>query len=132
MFTHLENRVADIVSGAISDVSVVKGLRSEDLDTPCVIVLVDSAENFNVHFTDVFRVNVSIRYEEHYADTTKDKMDAKFSAILSAFLVDDLVPELEIGGQAIFQAQVLSTSKTIEGDIFVNEIILEIISERDS
>lgn len=132
MFTHLENRVADIVSGVISDVSVVKGLRTEDLDTPCVIVLVDSAENFNVHFTDVFRVSVSIRYEEHYADTTKDKMDANFSAILNSFLIDDLVPELSIGGQAVFQAQVLSTSKTIEGDIFVNEIILEIISERDS
>ena len=90
-----------------------------------------NAENFNVSLTDVFRVSIEVKYEEHYADKGTNDINAEFSSILNRFLVDNLIEELKIGGQVVFNAEVQNVATDVQGEVIINQFMLEIITERD-
>jgi hypothetical protein len=130
-YPNLVSRVVQMVKNSGTKVSVVNGSRTEDLDLPCISCTLESTENFNVALTDVHRVNILVRYEEHFADKSSENILAEFQSILDRFMIDDLNGELAISGNTIFQSSVAGISTAVEGDILVNEFYLEIIAERN-
>ena len=107
-------------------------MRSEDLPAPCIAIHTQSSENFNKSFTDVFRAVVSIRYDEHYADSSSQIVQENFDLILNAFLGDDLTRDLGGSGYKMFRASIDGTNTEIINDILSNEILLELIYERET
>lgn len=130
-FDPLVNRVIQIVKNSGTTIPVVKGARAEDSPLPVISCHMLNADNFSVSLTDVFRVAIEVKYEEHYADNTTANINAQFSSILDRFMIDDLVAELKIGGQNVFNAEVQNIATDTQGDIIVNQFLLEIITERD-
>lgn len=127
---NLTLRVMSIIEDAGTGISVVEGIRSDDLPAPCVSVLLESADNFNISLADVYRCNIMVKYDEHYADSTSAVVQNNFNAILDQFTVEDLVTKLASFDYHIFQASVANISSDIQNDFFVNEFSLEIIAER--
>ena len=125
-------RIITRIENAGLNVPVVQGLRSEDLPAPCIAVHAQSAENFNKSFTDVYRGLVSCRYDEHYADNSSTVVKDNFDAIINQFSVDNISSELEGFGYQIFRVSIESCVSEIINDFFSNEILLEIIYERET
>lgn len=126
----LNLRVMTILGDAGTGIDVVEGIRSDDLPAPCVSVHIESADNYGSTLTDVFRVNVVIRYEEHYADASSNVVQQNFNLLLDQFLVDNLTEKLGADGYHIFIANMGSIRTDIENDFFVNEFNLELLAER--
>jgi hypothetical protein len=114
------------------DIPVVEGLRSEDLPAPCIAIHTQSSENFNKSFTDVFRAVVSVRYDEHYADNSSQVVQQNFDLIVNAFMGDNLTRDLDGNGYKMFRASIDATNTEIINDFFSNEILLELIYERET
>jgi len=130
-FVNLQKRVIQIVKNSGTEIEVVMGARSEDSPLPVISCHMVSAENFSVSLTDVFRISIEVKYEEHYADKSTTDINDEFSSILDRFTIDNLVEELRIGGQGIFNAEVQNVATDTQGEVIINQFILEIISERD-
>ena len=113
-------------------IPVVEGLRSDDLPAPCVAIHTQSAENFNKGFTDVYRGLVSIRYDEHYADTNSVVVAQNFDQIIDQFTSDNLTSQLGGSSYKVFRASIEEINSEIINDFFSNEILLEIIFERET
>jgi hypothetical protein len=126
----LGQRIMTILGDAGTGIDVVEGIRSDELPAPCVLVHIESAENHNVSLTDVFRVNVVVRYEEHYADANSNVVQANFNLLIDQFMVDNLTEKVGSFGYHVFQASVGNITTDIENDFFVNEFNLEILAER--
>ena len=123
-------KVISLIENAGIGISVVQGIRSDDLPAPCVSVLLESADNFNISLADVYRCNVIVKYEEHYADSSSAVVQNNFNQILDQFTIIDLVSKLNSSGYHVFQASVANVNSDIQNDFFVNEFSLEIIAER--
>lgn len=123
-------KVISLIENAGIGISVVQGIRSDDLPAPCVSVLLESADNFNISLADVYRCNVMVKYEEHYADSSSAVVQNNFNQILDQFTIIDLVSKLNSSDYYVFQASVANVNSDIQNDFFVNEFSLEIIAER--
>ena len=127
---NLTLRVKTILEEAGTGIQVVEGIRSDELPAPCVSVHLEQAENFSISLADVYRVVVNIRYEEHYADTSSNKVQDNFNLLLDQFTVEKLPHKLESSGYGVFDANLTNIQSDIQNDFFVNEFNLEIIAER--
>lgn len=131
-FNTIVRKVKSVAESSNLNISVVEGLRSEDLPTPCISVHLESAMNFNQGFTDVFTVLVTIKYEEHYADKPATIVNDNFKKLLDVFIVDDLIDKLTTPQSRVFNAKITDVSTSIAGDFFANQFTIEAVAERDS
>lgn len=131
-FTNLLRRVKTLALDANLGIDVVEGLRTEDLPTPCISVHLESAENFSNLLTDVFRTNITVKYEEHYGDSTSEEVSDNFKKLLDEFLVDKLVETINVAGVHVFEAKVDDILTDVQNDLFVSQFTLALIAERDS
>lgn len=127
---NLTLRIKTILEEAGTGIDIVEGLRSDDLPAPCVVVHLESAEGYSVGLADVYRVVVSVRYEEHYADSSSALVKSKFNNLLDQFTVEDIVEKVGSTGYHVFDANVTNVQSDIQNDFFVNEFNLELIAER--
>lgn len=125
-------RIKSKLESAGTGIPVVEGLRSDDLPAPCIAVHAQSAENFNKGFTDVYRGMVSCRYDAHYADSNSSVVQQNFQLLMDQFSSDNLSVELDGYGYKCFRASVEQATSEIINDFFSNEILLEIIYERET
>jgi Iap family predicted aminopeptidase len=120
------------LAGAGLNIPVVEGLRSDSLPTPCISVNATDMELFQASLSDVYIAHVSVKYEEHYADTDSGQVKANFDIIVDNFNRDNLASLLTGGGYHLFDARMESTSADVDGDIFCYELIIRLIIELKS
>jgi hypothetical protein len=131
-FTDIIRRVATIADEITAPIQVVEGIRTEDLPTPCINVILESATEFHPQLTDVYRVNILVRYEEHYGDTTGNEVNNNFKELLDQFIVDDLASKLSVDKIHVFKASITDIGQDVDNDMFLNEFTVSTIMERDS
>lgn len=126
----LLQKVVQKLDSAATGVPVVEGIRSDELPAPCVLVHMDTADIFHPMLTDVFNLNITCRYEAHYADSKSSDVKENFGRLLSAFESDDLRGDLDGAGYTVFKANVGTINSDIQNDFFVNEFTLDLVIER--
>ena len=127
---NLTLRIQTMLGNAGTGIEVVEGIRSDELPAPCILVHLEQAENFSISLADVYRVVVSVRYEEHYADSSSSIVQNNFNQLLDQFTVEDLAKQVGSDGYHVFDANVTNIQSDIQNDFFINEFNLEIIAER--
>lgn len=131
-FNTILRKVKDVANASGLPISIVEGLRSEDLPTPCISIHLESANSFNASMTDVFNIIVTIKYEEHYADQNAETVNNNFKLLLDEYIVDSLVQKLSTIESKVFNASVTDVETSISGDFFINQFSIQMIAERDS
>jgi len=131
-FNTILRQVISVASSAELPISIVEGLRSEDLPTPCISVHLESATSYNTSLTDVFNMLFTVKYEEHYADQSSETVNNNFKLLLDQFIVDDITKKLSTESSKVFNANVTDIETTVSGDFFVNQFSIQMIAERDS
>ena len=130
-FTNIVRRIVTIADESEANIPVIEGIRTDDLPTPCINVFIDNAVEHHPQLTDVFVVNITVRYEEHYGDATGDEVNENFKSILDQFVVDELVEKLNVSGIHVFKASVTDIMQEVENDLFLNQFNISLIMERD-
>jgi|GEM_PF-5446174 len=130
-FTNIVRRIVTIADESEANIPVIEGIRTDDLPTPCINVFIDNAVEHHPQLTDVFVVNITVRYEEHYGDATGDEVNENFKRILDQFVVDELVEKLNVSGIHVFKASVTDIMQEVENDLFLNQFNISLIMERD-
>lgn len=111
------------------NINVVEGLRTENLPTPCISIVPVDMDRFSASLVDVFNCNVSVKYEEHYADITTEKAKANFDQIVRNFSDEELTQVLQGTTYHVFDARLESATSEVVGDFIVQELYLRIIAE---
>jgi hypothetical protein len=131
-FTNIVRRVVTIADSIEANIPVIEGIRTDDLPTPCINVFIENAVEHHPQLADVFQVNITVRYEEHYGDATGDEVNENFKSILDKFVVNDLVDILNVASIHVFKASVTDVMQEVDNDLFLNQFNISILMERDA
>lgn len=131
-FSSAVKRIVSLAESSDLGIPVIEGIRTEGLPTPCINVFIENATEFSPSLTDVYRININVRYEEHYADSTGEEVNQNFKKLLDVFVVDDLSQKLSTDGIHIFLGSVSDIAQDVQNDLFINHFNISMIMERNS